>query len=130
MKQLSLSTLALIFLMACNNSNSSKVQETETSTQTTTIDKEASKNNSPSGIYTFSDNSAELEITVSGETWSGKTKIISGLGNDYDNQNIKYDNGAVKGNELYESSGMVKIGEIDGNSLTTSIAGKQVTLNK
>jgi hypothetical protein len=116
--------------MACNNSNSSKVQETETSTQTTTIDKEASKNNSPSGIYTFPDNSAELEITVSGETWSGKTKIISGLGNDYDNQNIKYDNGAVKGNELYESSGMVKIGEIDGNSLTTSIAGKQVTLNK
>ena len=56
--------------------------------------------------------------------------MVTGFGSDYDNQNAQYDNGIVKGNDLYESSGMVKVGYVNGNSLTTSIGGQSVTLSK
>jgi hypothetical protein len=82
------------------------------------------------GTYSFKDNSAELKITISGSSWSGKTMMITGFGSDYDNQNAQYDNGVIKGNDLYESSGMVKVGYINGNSLTTSVGGQSVTLRK
>ena len=60
----------------------------------------------------------------------GKTVIISGFGAEYDNQNAQYDNGIVNGNDLYESSGNIKIGYIDGNSLVATIFDRQVTLRK
>ena len=82
------------------------------------------------GIYTYSDNSFETEITVSGDRWYGKTMIVTGFGADYDRQNSQRDNGIVNGNDLYESSGMVKIGYVSGKSLTTSIGGQRVNLRK
>jgi hypothetical protein len=36
----------------------------------------------------------------------------------------------VKGNDLFENSGMVKVGYVSRNSLTTSIGGQSVTLRK
>lgn len=82
------------------------------------------------GLYSYEDNSAILTIRIRGNSWTGKTVIISGIGSDYDNQNAEYENGIVKGNDIYESSGMVKIGYVSGNSLTTSIGGQSVTLRK
>jgi hypothetical protein len=82
------------------------------------------------GLYTYEDNSAKLSIRVSGSSWFGKTLIVSGFGEEYDNQNAQYDNGIIKGKELFENSGMVKVGYISGNSLTTSIGGQSVTLRK
>lgn len=72
------------------------------------------------GTYTYSNNSFELEISISGDSWYGKTMIVSGFGSDYDSQNAQYDNGIVDGNDLYDSSGMVKIGYVSGKSLTLS----------
>ena len=82
------------------------------------------------GTYSYNDNSAELDVTVNGNMWSFKSTIKSGFGDEYDNNNSQYDSGIIKGNDLYEKSGMVKIGYVSGNSLTTSFSGRQVTLNK
>ncbi len=92
--------------------------------------KQKKSSNRIAGTHSYKDNSAELVITISGNSWSGKTMMVTGFGSDYDNQNAQYDNGIVKGNDLYESSGMVKVGYVNGNSLTTSIGGQSVTLSK
>ena len=112
---------------AVENSNSAETPSETTSEKPTS---ESNTEISNSGIYTYKDNSAELQITVSGNRWMGKTVIISGFGAEYDNQNAQYDNGIVNGNDLYESSGNIKIGYIDGNSLVANIFERQVTLRK
>lgn len=56
--------------------------------------------------------------------------VVTGFGSDYDSQNAQYENGTVNGNDLQESSGMVKIGYVIGKSLTTSIGDHIVTLSK
>jgi hypothetical protein len=99
-------------------------------TETIINEEIADLENSFDGGYSFEDNSAKLNIIVDGNSWSGKTIIISGFGAEYDNQNAIYDNGVVKGSDLYESSGMIKIGQIKGNFLMTSVGGKHVTLSK
>lgn len=94
------------------------------------IHKKQTNDDGIDGTYSYSDNSAQLTITISGNTWSGKTMMITGMGSEYDNQNAQYDNGVVKGNDLYENSGMVKIGYVSGQSLHTSVAEQSVTLRK
>ena len=56
--------------------------------------------------------------------------FLSGMGENYDNQNTKYESGILKGNSLYEKSGMVEVGYLSGNRLTTSIGGQTVVLRK
>lgn len=113
--------IILLIASGCGNNSENTNNSKSTNTQVEkTID----------GTYTYSDNSVDLEITISGDSWYGKTMIVTGFGSDYDSQNAEYDNGTVNGNDLYESSGMVKIGYISGKSLTTSIGGQRVTLRK
>ena len=109
-------------LTETDESAGTTIEESNISTQ----ESEASHN--INGTYTYKDDSAELEITVRENTWTGKTRIITGMGEEYDK--IEYESGVVKGNELFESSGYVKIGYISGNSLTTTIGGSQVVLRK
>ena len=80
------------------------------------------------GTYSYNDESAKISITINGGRWIGKTTIISGMGDSYDNP--EYQSGIVKGNELYEESGMVKIGYVNGRNLITTIGGSTVTLSK
>lgn len=82
----------------------------------------------PDGIYSYKDESAELQVIISGNSWTGKTVIITGMGDEYDN--AEYERGVVKGNTLYESSGMVEIGNVSNGKLYTSIGGNRVTLTK
>jgi len=91
---------------------------------------ESNKFQSVDGTYTFSDNSVNIRISVNGNSWSGKTVIISGFGSDNDNQNAQYDNGVVNGSSLFDASGLVEIGHINGRYLTTTIADQTVTLQK
>jgi len=112
-------------LKSCSTSTKKEVGQDESS-----VSLEADESKSIDGVYRFKDYSVELIMTVSDSTWNGKTKIISGLGEDYDNENAQYDNGILHGNDLYESSGMVKVGYIQGGSLTTSLSDHQVTLQK
>lgn len=139
MKNLYLVFAFIIILLAssCGNNSGSTTNSVSTNNQIEeTTNNQAEKTiinqveETINGTYTYSDNSVELEITVSGDRWYGKTMIVTGFGSDYDSQNTVRDNGIVNGNDLYESSGMVKIGYISGKSLTTSIGGNYVTLRK
>jgi hypothetical protein len=125
-----ISISTMVFISCNSNSNKSNNSNSDNSERNTTIQKEEPKEESVDGLYTYEDNSTKLSIRVSGSSWSGKTLIVSGFGEEYDNQNAQYDNGIIKGKELFENSGMVKIGYISGNSLTTSIGGQTVTLRK
>jgi hypothetical protein len=89
-----------------------------------------SQNQSPDGIYVYSDNSVNIRISISGNRWRGKTMIISGFGADNDNQNAQYDNGVVNGTTLFDASGYVEIGHVNGRSLTTTISDQSVTLRR
>jgi hypothetical protein len=89
-----------------------------------------SQNQSSDGIYVYSDNSVNIRISISGNRWRGKTMIISGFGADNDNQNAQYDNGVVNGTTLFDASGYVEIGHVNGRSLTTTISDQSVTLRR
>jgi hypothetical protein len=114
-------------ILSCGNS-SSKDKSSSPVTDSKSIEREEVEG--IDGTYTFSDNSAKLEILIMGDAWSGKTIMISGFGADYDNKQAQYENGVVKGNDLYDSSGLIKIGSVNGKSLSTSVAGQSVTLRK
>lgn len=82
------------------------------------------------GTYSYKDDSVNLNLTISGNVWSSKATIISGFGKEYDNDNSQYDSGVINGNDLYEKSGMVKIGYVSNKSVITSFSGSQVKLDK
>ena len=71
------------------------------------------------GTYTYSDNSGEFEITISGDRWYSKLTIVTGFGSDYDSQRAEHNSGIVNGNDLYYAEGMaaMKIGYVSGRSL-------------
>ncbi len=100
-----------------------KINNTAINTETKT-----ETNDNVNGVYQYKDQSVILVINVSGEMWSGRTTIITGMGDDYDK--TEFESGSVIGSDLYESSGMVKIGKISGRFLTTTIGGSNVTLTK
>ena len=102
--------LILLLISSCGN-NSTASNDTRNTESEQTID----------GRYFYSDSDVELEITISGNRWSGKTTIYG---------SAQYDNGVVKGDDLYESSGMVEIGHVSGASLSTSMGGSRVTLRR
>jgi hypothetical protein len=123
---------SIIMLSSCgNNSNKSNSSNSDNASKSSSSQQEQPKEEeSIDGLYSYEDNSAKLSIRINGNTWSGKTIIITGFGSDYDNQNAQYDNGIVNDNDLYESSGIVKVGYVNGNSLTTLVGGQSVTLRK
>jgi hypothetical protein len=84
----------------------------------------------PEGTYVYMDNSVEIRIQVTGDTWIGMTRIITGFGEDNDDQSVEYESGIVNGSDLYESTGTVRIGYVSGDRLTTTIGGQSVTLTR
>lgn len=83
----------------------------------------SSYSSSPDGIYTYSRGDVELSITVYGDTWTGISKMCQFC-------DTEYDNGYVRGTDIYDESGIVQLGYISGNSLTTSYGGNRITLYK
>jgi len=122
----------IFMLSSCgNNSNKSNSSNSDNDKMSkSSLQEQPKEEESIDGLYSYEDNSAKLTIRISGNSWSGKTIIITGFGSDYDNQNAQYDNGIVNDNDLYESSGMVKVGYVSGQSLHTSVAEQSVTLSK
>ena len=64
------------------------------------------------GVYIGSQNFGGIELTaeltIIGNSWSASSQL------GYDSP--EYQNGVVKGNELYDESGMIKVGYVSGNS--------------
>lgn len=116
-----LSLILVLIVCGCGNNSTNSTTPNSTSSQV---------RETINGTYTDKQYPVEFEISIRGDRWYGKTVIISGMGSDYDNQNAEYDNGIVSGNDLYDSSGMVKIGYVSGNRVITSYGGQRVTLRK
>lgn len=70
--------------------------------------------NSNDGVYTGSKNISGLELsaelTISGNSWSA----VSQLGDD----SPEYQNGILKDQDLYDDSGLIKIGYVSGRSVS------------
>lgn len=75
----------------------------------------SSSSNSIEGTYTSSvsggGGGGEFSVSIYGDSWSSILKI-----NSYDNGTYEY--GTVKGKNLYDESGFVKIGYVSGNTVT------------
>jgi hypothetical protein len=119
MKTNALIAVITFFFIACN----SNTKPTKSS-PTTTTKSSLSTSTSVNGKYFYSDSDGvELSISVYRSSWNGKTKICGYC-------DVDYDIGVVKGKDLYDSSGYIKIGYISGNSLHTTIGSSSVTLRK
>ena len=76
------------------------------------------KSTSINGTYSLNAGDGELTITISGNIWRSKFVMVTGFGSAYDNQNAEYDRGIVKGNDLFDESGYVKVGYVSGSGST------------
>lgn len=126
MKKINIACILAFMVIGCkNNSSNENIEQSAGSNSSV-----ESISENINGTYYLDSNSASLEITVSGNTWVGKTLIKTGFGDAYDSENAEYQNGIMKENDLYDDSGYVKIGYVHGGSLTTTISGQSVTLSK
>lgn len=93
-----------------NSKAENNASETTESTDNTEDKQEEEAN--INGIYSGSQNISGLELTakltISGNRWSASSQL------GYDN--TEYQNGTVKGTDLYDESGMIKIGYVSGNT--------------
>ena len=117
--------IIVLLMNSCNLNSGNKQENYQSNHHLSNQNYQNSK-----GKYSYKDNSIELEITIIGDSWTGKTKFITGFSSDYDNQNASYENGVIKGNNLFDSSGTIIVGNVSGNYLNTSIGGKSVLLKK
>ena len=103
----------LLFNACSNNSSTSKASDSDYSSHSSSSQQEQSKEvESADGVYTGSQNISGLELvarlTISGSRWSATSQ----LGSD----SPEYQNGVVVGKDLFDDSGMIKIGHVSGNS--------------
>ena len=116
----SIGLITLLFLCSCSNGSSDN-QPSKSSKQKT------SKQKSINGVYSYSDSSLESTITVSGDSWFGKLVIKTGFGSSYDNSNASYSSGIVRDGILYDDSGYIELGSVNGTSLSMPIGSSRVT---
>lgn len=103
----------LLFNACSHNSSTSKASDSDYSGHSSSSQQEQSKEvESADGVYTGSQNISGLELvarlTISGSRWSATSQ----LGSD----SPEYQNGVVVGKDLFDDSGMIKIGYVSGNS--------------
>ena len=114
------SIVLIIFLFFCSCSNGSSNRGS--------LNNQSSKSNkqkSMNGLYSYSDSEGESTIIISGNRWSGKLVIITGFGSSYDNSTANYSNGIVKDGILYDDSGYIELGSVNGTSLTMPIGSSR-----
>jgi|APSaa5957512493_1039668.scaffolds.fasta_scaffold48098_2 hypothetical protein len=116
--KLFISLLTFLLIFSCGGESKSSKSDSKSrssNTSSSTYSKKKAKTNN--GTYSKETIDGKMTVTISGNSWRGKTVIKTGFGDAYDNQNAQYDRGLVKGNDLYDESGYVKIGSVSGNSV-------------
>jgi hypothetical protein len=106
-------SMSTMLFFACNStSNKSNNSNSGNSESNKTLQKEESKEENIDGVYSGTQNISGLELvanlTISGSRWSATSQL------GYDSP--EYQNGVVKGNDLYDESAMIKIGYVSGKS--------------
>ena len=116
--KLFISLLTFLLIFSCSSETKSSKSDSKnksSNTSSSTYSKKKAKTNN--GTFSKETRDGKMTVTISGNSWRGKTVIKTGFGDAYDNQNAQYDRGLVKGNDLYDESGYVKIGSVSGNSV-------------
>ena len=112
-KALGVLCLAAAILGGCeDNSVSDKSDQTAQPAEVSPpVPTEKEDTHSNDGVYTGSKNISGLELsaelTISGNSWSA----VSQLGDD----SPEYQNGILKDQDLYDDSGLIKIGYVSGS---------------
>ena len=94
--------------VSCGNSSNSDDSGTNTAGQEEQSKEDASIDGVYSGSKSVSGLELVAELTISGSRWSARSQL------GYDSQ--EYQNGIVNGNDLYDDSGMIKIGYVSGST--------------
>jgi len=113
----------VIFQNKDTNYESRNNTDSESNNQSSKPNKQKSIN----GVYSYADSSVKSTITVSGSRWRGKLVLITGFGSSYDNSDASYSSGIVKDGKLYDDSGHIELGSVNGTSLTRPIGSSRVT---
>lgn len=90
----------------------------ETHNNTTTEINSVSYFQTINGLYTYSDSSLKSEVQISGASW--RRKVI------LHNIDTSYDSGIVKNSDLYDSSGLYKLGSTNGKTVKIAMGNKVV----
>jgi len=134
---------AIFFTTGCENKNKFPEPETlqgQISTETKT-DVEKNKFSAPvertqkieetiNGTYIYDGSDAKCKISVFGDQWVGSFSVVSGFGDEYDASQAEFQTGVVRNNEIFDESGLVKIGYIEEKNLTTTVGGQYITLKR
>jgi hypothetical protein len=117
-KSIQISIVLLVFFLSSCNSKNNKSDNSSNS-----YSQPDNSSYSQNGTYSYSSGDVELSMNISGDSWTGRTKICEYC-------DVEYDSGIVYGSDLYDSSGSVKIGNISGNTISTFVGSSRVTLRK
>jgi len=82
------------------------------------------------GTYIYDGSDVKCKISVFEDNWIGSFTIVSGFGDDYDASQAEFQSGVVRGKEIFDESGFVKIGTVDGKILTTTVGGRYISLKR
>ena len=113
-RAIALFSIGVVLLISCNgNTTLNNSSNSSNSGNSSSIKTEQPKEvESINGVYSGSQSVSGIEfvakLTVSVNRWSATSK----LGDD----SPEYQNGVVNGKDLYDDSGMIKIGYVSGNS--------------
>lgn len=106
---------AFLFIAAGSDDDEGGESSIYNNESTDSYSSSSSSSNSIEGTYTSSvsggGGGGEFSVSIYGDSWSSILKI-----NSYDNGTYEY--GTVKGKNLYDESGFVKIGYVSGNTVT------------
>lgn len=108
MKNIGVILFASLVSASCGNSSNSDDSGSITSGQSEQSTVDASIDGVYSGSTSISGLELVAELTISGDRWSARSQLGS------DSQ--EYQNGIVNGNDLYDDSGMIKIGYVSGST--------------
>ena len=108
-----ISVSTMVFIACNSNSNKSNNSNSGNAERNSSTQREQTKEeDNIDGVYSGTQNISGLELvaklTISGNRWSASSQL------GYDSP--EYQNGVVKGKDLYDGSGMLKIGYVSGNS--------------
>ena len=108
-----ISMSAMVFIACNSNSNKSNNSNSGNSeSNPSTQQGQTNLEDNIDGVYSGTQNISGLELvaklTINGSSWSAKSQLGY--------ESPEYQNGVVKGNDLYDNSGMIKIGYVSGNS--------------
>jgi len=94
-------------------STKKKTKSNKSYSNSSTNKKEKSNN----GTYKRESSDGYFTITISGSSWRSKHVIRTGFGEAYDEELAQYDSGHINENDLYDSSGYIKLGFVSGNRI-------------